>query len=70
MLSLNNANDEEELREFEERIQRFLKHSGADEYAVEPKIDGLAVELVYLDGKFTVARRVATVSMARTSRST
>ena len=54
MLSLNNAKDAEELREFEERIQRFLKHSGPIEYAVEPKIDGLAVELVYLDGKFAV----------------
>ena len=54
MLSLNNAKDAEELREFEERIQRFLKHSDPIEYAVEPKIDGLAVELVYLDGKFTV----------------
>ena len=54
MLSLNNATDPEELAEFEERIQRFLKHSEAIEYAVEPKIDGLAVELVYLDGKFTL----------------
>jgi len=54
MLSLNNAKDAEELEEFEERIQRFLKHSSPIEYAVEPKIDGLAVELVYLDGKFTV----------------
>ena len=54
MLSLNNATDEEELREFEERIQRFLKHSETIEYAVEPKIDGVAVELVYLGGKFVV----------------
>ena len=54
MLSLNNAMDGEELKEFEERIQRFLKHREAIEYAVEPKIDGLAVELVYIDGKFTV----------------
>jgi len=54
MLSLNNAMDEEELRDFEARIQRFLKRSEAIEYAIEPKIDGLAVELVYLDGKFTV----------------
>ena len=54
MLSLNNAMDEEELREFEERIRRFLKHTDPIEYAVEPKIDGLAVELVYLNGKFTV----------------
>ena len=54
MLSLNNATDEEELRDFQERIQRFLKHNDAIEYTVEPKIDGLAVELVYVDGKFTV----------------
>jgi len=54
MLSLNNATGPEELEEFEERIQRFLKHSEALDYAVEPKIDGLAVELVYVDGKFTV----------------
>src|SRR5215470_8654389 len=54
MLSLNNATDEEELRDFQDRIQRFLKHNDAIEYAVEPKIDGLAVELVYVGGKFTV----------------
>jgi DNA ligase (NAD+) len=52
MLSLNNANDETEMTEFEERIRRFLKHAGPLEYAVEAKIDGVAVELVYLDGKF------------------
>ena len=54
MLSLNNATDEEELAEFEERIRRFLKHTGSIEYAVEAKIDGVAVELVYLGGKFAV----------------
>jgi DNA ligase (NAD+) len=54
MLSLNNATGPEELEEFEERIQRFLKHRDALEYAVEPKIDGLAVELVYVNGKFIV----------------
>jgi DNA ligase (NAD+) len=54
MLSLANAKDADELREFEERIQRFLKRAEPIEYAVEPKIDGLAVELVYVDGKFIV----------------
>ena len=54
MLSLNNAMAPEELAEFEERIRRFLKISDNIEYAVEPKIDGLAVELVYVDGKFTL----------------
>ncbi|MGN6717734.1 MAG: NAD-dependent DNA ligase LigA, partial [Candidatus Binatia bacterium] len=54
MLSLNNAMDPEELVEFEERIQRFLKHNENIDYAVEPKIDGLAVEVIYIDGKFTL----------------
>jgi len=54
MLSLNNAMAPEELEEFEERIRRFLKISDNIEYAVEPKIDGLAVKLVYVDGKFTL----------------
>jgi DNA ligase (NAD+) len=53
MLSLNNAMDPQELVEFEERIQRFLKHNDSIDYAVEPKIDGLAVEIVYVDGRFT-----------------
>ena len=39
MLSLNNAMDPQELVEFEERIQRFLKHNESIDYAVEPKID-------------------------------
>ncbi|MGH7769056.1 MAG: NAD-dependent DNA ligase LigA [Candidatus Binatia bacterium] len=54
MLSLNNANDREELREFEERMQRFLKTSEPIEFMIEPKIDGLAVELVYDHGRLTV----------------
>jgi len=53
MLSLNNAMAPAELEEFEERIRRFLKISDDIEYAVEPKIDGLAVELVYVGGKFS-----------------
>ena len=54
MLSLNNANNQEEVEEFEERIQRFLKSSQPIEYVVEPKIDGVAVELVYDQGRFVV----------------
>ena len=48
MLSLDNAMDEEEIREFDRRVKRFL---GAEEniaYVAEPKLDGLGVELVYL----------------------
>ncbi len=54
MLSLGNANDREEMEEFDERIKRFLKTTEPMEYLVEPKIDGLAVELVYDRGRLTV----------------
>ncbi len=54
MLSLNNANNRQEMEEFDERLRRFLKISNPIEYIVEPKIDGVAVELVYEQGHFTV----------------
>ncbi len=54
MLSLNNANDREEMKEFDEKIQRFLKISTPIQYVAEPKIDGIAVELVYENGQLTV----------------
>lgn len=54
MLSLNNANDREEMKEFTERTQRFIRSPEPIEYAVEPKIDGVAVELVYENGRLTV----------------
>jgi DNA ligase (NAD+) len=54
MMSLANAMDAEEMREFDRRIKRFL-HSDADvEYVAEVKLDGLAVELVYEDGRLSV----------------
>ena len=54
MLSLSNAFGENELIEFDERVKRFLNlpYDTEIEYTVEPKIDGLAVELVYENGKF------------------
>src|SRR3989338_9232385 len=42
------------MEEFEERIRSFLKSSQPIEYVVEPKIDGVAVELVYDQGRFVV----------------
>jgi DNA ligase (NAD+) len=54
MLSLNNATDPEEMEEFEARIRRFLRSTEPIEYNVEPKIDGVAVELLYVDGRFTL----------------
>ena len=54
MLSLENAFNKEDLESFEERLQRFLKVSDPFTYTAEPKLDGLAVELVYNDGTLQV----------------
>lgn len=54
MLSLANAFEEEEVKEFDNRIKRFLGTTQDIEYCAELKIDGVAVELVYEDGVFTV----------------
>jgi DNA ligase (NAD+) len=50
MLSLDNAFTIEELREFDVRIKRILGSNDELEYTVEPKYDGLAVELSYKEG--------------------
>ncbi|RLB26622.1 MAG: DNA ligase (NAD(+)) LigA, partial [Deltaproteobacteria bacterium] len=47
MLSLENGFSDKEVKEFEERIRRFLSYSNNINYTVEPKLDGLAVELIY-----------------------
>ncbi len=54
MLSLANARDEEELRAWEQRVRNLLARQGVPEreieYVTEPKIDGLAISLVYEQG--------------------
>lgn len=50
MLSLNNGFSEEDLREFDRRVREGLGR-GAVDYSAEPKLDGLAVALVYQDGQ-------------------
>lgn len=54
MLSLDNAFEEADVREFEERVRRFLKLPAEEkvELSAEPKIDGLSIALTYRDGKF------------------
>ena len=54
MLSLENAFNETELLDFEERLKRFLKSEIDLSYMAEPKLDGLAVELVYERGLLTI----------------
>lgn len=56
MLSLENAFTDEEIAEFDDRVKRFLGLAADAEldYVCEPKMDGLAIELVYQEGRFTV----------------
>jgi len=59
MLSLDNAMNEEELIDFErkvkDRLKGDLKDSEQLEYACEPKLDGLAVSILYEDGQLVQA---------------
>ncbi len=54
MFSLANARNRQELEEWRRRLSKILKDAGEDPdavtYVTEPKIDGLAVSLVYRDG--------------------
>ena len=50
MLSLGNAFSHDEVREFDKRVKRVLKTDDEIEYTVEPKYDGLAMELTYRKG--------------------
>ncbi len=50
MLSLDNAFSDEELEAFQQRICDRLKHHEPLSYVCEPKLDGVAVSLIYEDG--------------------
>ncbi|HIF9273397.1 TPA: NAD-dependent DNA ligase LigA [Photobacterium damselae] len=50
MLSLDNAFNDDELRAFQKRIQDRLNDASAIQYCCEPKLDGLAVSLLYENG--------------------
>jgi DNA ligase (NAD+) len=56
MLSLANARSEDELRGWIDRMRNHLRREGIEEadfeYVAEPKIDGLAISLLYEDGVF------------------
>ncbi len=54
MLSLDNAFSEADVMDFDRRVREGLKVDGVD-YAAEPKLDGLAVSLLYEDGVLTRA---------------
>src|SRR5213594_4726321 len=52
MLSLDNTYSQQELREFVNRVQRLLPKEELD-WMVEPKVDGVAINLRYEKGVFT-----------------
>ncbi|OEU49376.1 MAG: DNA ligase (NAD(+)) LigA [Desulfobacterales bacterium S3730MH5] len=55
MLSLENAFDEEDVLDFDRRVRRFLKQDSPLLYTAEPKMDGVAVEIVYENGRLVEA---------------
>ncbi|RLB59479.1 MAG: DNA ligase (NAD(+)) LigA [Deltaproteobacteria bacterium] len=55
MLSLQNVFGDDEFLEFDARLQRELGGKEEIEYMAEPKLDGVALELVYEEGKLTAA---------------
>ncbi|MDC0043612.1 NAD-dependent DNA ligase LigA [Candidatus Pelagibacter sp.] len=54
MLSLGNAFNEDDLKNFEKKIANFLslKNMNEIEYSAEPKIDGISASLIFKDGNF------------------
>ena len=52
MLSLNDVFSYEELSEWEQRVKKLLSQNTEFSYFCEVKFDGLAVSLIYEDGKF------------------
>jgi len=55
MLSLDNVFSDDELKAFEQRIFDRLKNSQPLEFSCEPKLDGLAISILYRDGKLVQA---------------
>lgn len=50
MLSLDNAFNDDDLRAFQKRLQDRLRSGATLSYCCEPKLDGLAVSLMYENG--------------------
>ncbi|WAJ71243.1 NAD-dependent DNA ligase LigA [Catenovulum adriaticum] len=55
MLSLDNVFSDDELKAFEQRIFDRLKNNQAIEFSCEPKLDGLAISILYREGKLVQA---------------
>jgi len=55
MLSLESDQDPEALRRFDERVRKGIGEGRNPVYLVEPKLDGLSIELVYEEGNLVRA---------------
>ena len=51
MMSIDNAINEDETREFDKRIKRFLETEDEIKYVLQPKFDGVSASLTYVEGK-------------------
>jgi DNA ligase (NAD+) len=55
MLSLDNGFKDEDILDFDGRARRNLNEQGDIQYTAEPKMDGVAVEMIYENGKLITA---------------
>lgn len=55
MMSLSNIFERNELLEFDQRVKKSLGRNSDINYVVEPKLDGVAIELVYENGALVSA---------------
>jgi DNA ligase (NAD+) len=55
MLSLENGFSDQDLVDFDRKVRERLGVSGPVDYSAEPKIDGLAISVLYRDGLYTRA---------------
>jgi DNA ligase (NAD+) len=55
MLSLENAMDPGAVLDFDQRVKKLLGLNSSIEYVAEPKMDGLAVEILYENGSLAAA---------------
>ena len=70
MLSLDNAFTADDVQAFDRRIHERLGVQGDLDYWAEPKLDGLAVTVIYRDGKLAQAATRGDGVRGRTSRLT
>jgi DNA ligase (NAD+) len=52
MLSLENGFSDQDILDFARRLERYLNQPVSSGFSAEPKLDGLAVELIYRGGRF------------------